>query len=55
MGLDIAFWVLAVVSITAALAVVLLQNIFRKSAVPSFRQKVRSHQLTWFTVPHHPE
>ncbi len=28
-GLDIAFWVLAVVGIAAALAVVLLQNIFR--------------------------
>ncbi|MDP6632926.1 MAG: NADH-quinone oxidoreductase subunit J [Dehalococcoidales bacterium] len=28
-GLDIAFWVLAVVCIAAALAVVLLQNVFR--------------------------
>ena len=29
MGLDIAFWVLAIVGIAAALAVVLLRNIFR--------------------------
>jgi len=29
MGLDIAFWILAVVSILAALGVVLLKNIFR--------------------------
>jgi len=29
MGLDIAFWVLAVVGVTAALAVVLLRNVFR--------------------------
>ena len=29
MGIDIAFWVLAVVSVAAALAVVLLQNVFR--------------------------
>jgi len=29
MGLDIAFWVLAVVGIAAALTVVLLQNVFR--------------------------
>ncbi len=29
MGLDIAFWVLAIVGIAAALAVVLLQNVFR--------------------------
>ena len=29
MGLDIAFWVLATVSIAAALTVVLLQNVFR--------------------------
>ncbi len=29
MGLAIAFWILAIVSITAALAVVLLRNIFR--------------------------
>ncbi len=29
MGLDIAFWVLAVVGITAALAVVLIRNVFR--------------------------
>ena len=28
-GLDIAFWVLAVVCVAAALAVVLLQNVFR--------------------------
>ena len=29
MGLDIAFWVLAIVGIAAALTVVLLQNVFR--------------------------
>ena len=29
MGLDIAFWVLAVVSVAAALTVVLLRNVFR--------------------------
>jgi len=29
MGLDIAFWVLAIVGITAALTVVLLRNVFR--------------------------
>ena len=29
MGLDIAFWVLAIVGIVAALTVVLLQNVFR--------------------------
>jgi NADH-quinone oxidoreductase subunit J len=29
MGLEISFWILAVVAITAALAVVLLRNIFR--------------------------
>jgi len=29
MGLDIAFWVLAVVGVAAALAVVLLRNVFR--------------------------
>ena len=29
MGLEIAFWILAVVSVVAALAVVLLRNIFR--------------------------
>ena len=29
MGLDIAFWILAVVGIVAALAVVLLRNVFR--------------------------
>ena len=29
MGLDIAFWILAIVSIAAALAVVLLRNVFR--------------------------
>ena len=29
MGLDIAFWVLAIISIAAALSVVLLKNVFR--------------------------
>jgi len=29
MGLDIAFWILAVVSVSAALAVVLMRNVFR--------------------------
>jgi NADH-quinone oxidoreductase subunit J len=31
MGLDIAFWIMAVVSVSSALAVVLLKNVFRSA------------------------